>query len=94
MSHHLLATLALAGGMALAGVAFGIVYFAALRRSVSLYCAGRGRLGPLALTLGRLAAAALLLGLAAGLGALPLLASLLGFLVTRVVALRAVSKEG
>jgi hypothetical protein len=94
MTRDLLATLALAGGMALAGVAFGIVYFTALRRSVSLYCEGRGRLGPVALTLGRLAAAALLLGLAAGLGAVPLLASFLGFFAARVIALRAISKKG
>ena len=88
MSHHVVATLALASGMALAGAVFGLVYFTALRRSVSLYCDGRSRLGPVALTLGRLAAAALLLGLAAGLGLVPLLAAFLGFLVARVIALR------
>lgn len=93
MSHHLLVTIAIAAGMVLPGIAFGVVYFTALRRSVSLYCAGGSRLGLVALTLGRLAAAALLLGLAAGLGALPLLAALLGFLIARVMALRTVSKE-
>lgn len=74
--------------MALAGFAFGIAYFAALRRTVTLFAAGRGWLGPLLLTLARIAAAAILLAIVAKLGATALLAALLGFLVARAVALR------
>lgn len=92
MSHHLLATLAFASGTALAGVAFGIVYFTALRRTVDLYCTGRSPLGLMALTLARIAAAALIFALPAALGAVPLLAAFLGFLVARVIALRSVAR--
>lgn len=94
MTHHLMATPTFASGMALAGIAFGLVYFTALRRSVDLYCAGGSGLGLAALTIGRLGAAALLLGLPAALGAVPLLAAFLGFLIARVVALRTARRAG
>ena len=94
MSHHLLATLALASGMALAGIAFGLAYFTALRSSVDLYCAGGSRLGLTALMVGRIGAAALLLGLPVALGALPLLAAFVGFLIARVMALRMARRDG
>jgi hypothetical protein len=74
--------------MACAGLAFGLLYFAALRRSVTLLAARRGWFGPLALTLGRIGAAAIFLGIAAKLGAGPLLAAFAGFLLARVLALR------
>jgi NhaP-type Na+/H+ or K+/H+ antiporter len=86
------ATLALA--TALTGFAFGLVYFAALKRTVALYGAGRGWLGPTALTLGRLAVAVVLLVLAARLGAVPLLAAFAGFLAARALALRAARRAG
>ena len=81
--------IALAPPMALSGFAFGLVYFAALERSVTLFASNRGWLGPLAFTLGRMAAAVLFLGLAAKLGASFLLAAFLGFLLARAVSLRA-----
>jgi hypothetical protein len=74
--------------MALAGFVFGLIYFAALERTVILFASGRGWLGPLGLTLGRAAAAVIFLGLAAKLGALSLLAAFVGFLLARVAALR------
>jgi hypothetical protein len=74
--------------MALAGLAFGLVYFATLRRTIALFSAGRGWLAPAALTVGRLAAMAALLALAARLGAAPLLAAFGGVLAARFIALR------
>jgi hypothetical protein len=83
-------SLAFAGsGGAAAGLVFGLVHFAALRRTVELYSAGRGRLAAAALTLGRITAAIVFFGLAAKLGALPLLSAFLGFLLARTLALRA-----
>lgn len=79
---------ALASGGAAAGLVFGLVHFAALRRTVELYSAGRSRLAAAALTLGRTAAAIVFFGLAARLGALPLLSAFLSFLFARVFALR------
>ena len=80
---------ALASGGASAGLVFGLVHFAALRRTVELYSARRVRLTAAALTLGRITAAIVFFGLAARLGALPLLSAFLGFLLARVLALRA-----
>jgi hypothetical protein len=76
------------GAMLLAGTGLGFAYFAAMRRAVDGYVAGRGWLGAAALTLGRLSGAGILFVLAARLGAAPLLAAFLGFLGARVVALR------
>jgi hypothetical protein len=80
------ACVAFAAGFA--GLFVGACYFAALRRTVGLYAAGRGRLAA-ALTVGRFAGAIIFFGLAARQGALPLLSSLLGFLLARALALRA-----
>ena len=80
---------ALGSGGAAAGLVFGLVHFAALRRTVELYSAGRVRLAAAALTIGRIAAAIVFFGLAARLGALPLLSAFLGFLLARWLALRA-----
>jgi hypothetical protein len=85
----LASTVVLASAMAVAGLAFGLAYFAALRRTVDLYGSGGRILGPAALTLGRVAGATVFLVVAARLGALPLLAAFLGFLVARAAALRA-----
>lgn len=84
------AGLAFASAWAAAGFGFGVGYFAALRRSVELYRARGARLVPIALTLGRLAGAILFFGLSVRFGTLPLLAGLLGFLLARSLALRAV----
>ena len=72
-----------------AGLIFGLVYFAALRRTVALFAEGRSRFSPLALTLGRVVAALIFLGVAAHLGAASLLAAFIGFLLARTIALRA-----
>jgi hypothetical protein len=79
----------LAFAAALAGLVFGLMHFAVLRRTVELYSGGRSRLAAAALTLGRIAGAIAFFGLAAKLGALPLLSSFLGFLLARTLALRA-----
>jgi hypothetical protein len=95
MIHAFLAsTVALASAMAVAGLVFGLAYFAALRWTVSLYGSGYGHLGPAALTLGRIAAATIFLIVAARLGALPLLAAFLGFLLARGLALRRLRRLG
>jgi hypothetical protein len=78
---------------AFAGLAFGLVYFVVLRRTVYLNAAGYGRLVPTVLTLGRLVAAILFLGVAARVGALPLLSSFMGFLLARALALREVRSK-
>ena len=90
----LLPVIAQALAMAFGGFVFGLVYFAALERTIILFGSGRGWLGPLAFTLGRLAGAVIFLGLATKLGALSLLAAFLGFLLARSVALRAVGGPG
>lgn len=80
--------LPLAALLALTGFAFGMAYFALLRRSVELFAAGRGYLIPATLTMARIGAAVILLGLAAKLGAPALLGAFIGFLAARKVALR------
>ena len=84
----------LAALMAMAGLVFGALYFAALKRNVALFVGGCGWRGTLALMLGRLGAAVLFLVLAAKLGAVPLLAAFLGLLAARFSALRAARKAG
>ena len=51
--------------MAFAGSLFGLLYFAALRRTVALVSEGRNWFGPLAFTLGRVGAAVVFFGIAA-----------------------------
>ena len=68
--------------MAFAGLMFGLLYFATLKRSVALFVTG-GWFDPVALTLGRIGAVVGLLFLAAKLGAAPLLAAFIGFLLAR-----------
>ena len=80
--------------MAFAGLALGLVYFASLKRSVTLLVGGKSWLTALALTLGRIGAVVALLYLAAKLGAAPLLAAFIGFLMARVLALRAERRTG
>jgi len=80
--------------MAIAGLAFGFVYFASLKRSVSLFVGGKGWFGPLVLTLGRIGAAVAFLFVAAKLGAAALLAAFVGFLMARALALRAERRTG
>jgi N-ATPase, AtpR subunit len=89
-----MAILVWAGALVLAGVTFGLVYFAALRRTVTLLATQRGCFGPATLTLGRIAAIVLFLGFAARLGALPMLAAFLGFLMARAFALHTARRAG
>ena len=84
---------ALGSGGAILGLLFGILYFAALRRSVVLYSATY-RLAPSALTLARLAGAIVFFGLIARLGPVLLLSVFIGFLVARTFSLRAVRSLG
>jgi hypothetical protein len=83
----LAANLARSALFAVAGLAFGWAYFAALRRTIDVYVAGRHRFVPAILTLARVAAATVFLAVAAQFGALPLLAAFLGFLGARALAL-------
>ena len=89
MIHNALAlTVGLPLAAAVIGLAFGLVYFAALHHTVALFAAQRSWVGPAALTVARIGAAVILLALAARLGAAPLLAAFIGFLLARAVALR------
>jgi hypothetical protein len=83
---HLLNSPAVA--MAFAGGAFGLVYFAVLRRTVVMLCRRRS-VAVMALTLGRSGAAIVFFALAARLDALALLTALGGFLSARLLALHA-----
>ena len=80
--------IAIVVSFAFSGLAFGLGYFAMLRRTVDLHAAGDNLLVPALLTVGRLATVILLLGVAARVGALPLLSSFIGFLLARGLALR------
>lgn len=93
MTNSLLASsLTTSAAMLAAGIILGLVYFAALRWTVSLYGAGRSRVGPAVLTLTRIAGAAVVLAFAARLGALPLLATFLGFLLARALSMHVVRR--
>lgn len=80
--------------MTFAGLPFGLLYFAALNRSVTLFVGGRGWHGPIGLALGRFGAAIGFLLIAAKLGAAPLLGGFAGFLMARALALRAPRRAG
>jgi len=80
--------------MASAGFAFGLAYFAALKRTVTVFAGGRGWRAPLALTLARIGAAIVFLGIAAKLGAVSLLAAFIGFVLARSIALRLAQRSG
>jgi F1F0 ATPase subunit 2 len=90
----LVSTLVLTAAAALAGLALGLVYFRALRRTVDLLAGGRGWFGPAGLTLARIAAAIIVLTFMARLGAMALLAGFLGFLLARMIALRSARRIG
>ena len=83
-----------AAAMAIAGFAFGRLYFAMLRRTVAFFAAGQGWLRPLVLTLGRIGGAVALFAIAARLGAAALMAAFLGFLMARAIALRIARRAG
>jgi hypothetical protein len=85
---------ALLSAMLVAGFAFGLVYFAMLRRTAKLYGSGHSRFEPAMLILGRIAGAAILFTFVATLGAGPLLAAFLGFLLARSAALHTARRSG
>ena len=89
MGSILAAHLVRTGLFAIAGLAIGTVYFAALRRTVDVYLAGPDRSVPAISTLARIAGATVFLAVAVQFGAPPLLAAFLGFLGARALALRA-----
>jgi hypothetical protein len=78
---------------ALTGFVFGVAYFVALRRTVSLFVANGGWWELSALTLGRLVAITVFFTFAARLGAAPLLAAFLGFLLARAATVRFVGSR-
>ncbi len=71
----------------LAGFGLGLLYFEALRRTVTLFAAGAGWFRPVALTLGRISIAVIVLAIAARMGTVALLVTFAGFLLARTVAL-------
>jgi hypothetical protein len=84
----LLPTVGIAAASVFAGVLFGLLYFAGLRRAVECYV-GSGNAGrALAFTLARIGGVVAFLTIAAWLGALPLLAAFAGFLAARAIVLR------
>ena len=89
ISSPLIVQSGLAIAAAAAGLLFGRLYFAALRRCVASFMGGNGWVRPLALSVGRIGAAAVFLLIIAHWGAASLLGSLVGFLVARTIALRA-----
>ena len=86
----------LALALGLAGMVFGLIYFALLRRTVVVMAAGAGRGLPMAalLTLGRIAGVAVFLMLAAKLGATALLSAFIGFLLARAITMHAARSAG
>jgi len=78
----------------LAGFGAGLVYFAALRRTVGRFVAGVGWLEPVALTLGRLGVAVAMFACAARTGAPALFVTFVGFLLARTAALYRSRKAG
>ncbi len=87
-SDAILASVPLSLAMAVAGIAFGLVYFAALRKTSVLLAIGSGWTVPLAFTASRIGGAIVFFALAAKLGAAPLIATFAGFFAARAVAIR------
>lgn len=83
---------ALTASWALGGMLLGATYFAKLRRTAELFCAGEDRVLPITMTLSRLGGAIVFFAVAVQFGALPLLGAFIGFLVARGFALRAVQR--
>ncbi len=70
----------------LGGLAVGVVYFEALRRTIMRFTTRQGWLEPVALTASRIGMAVAVFAIAARLGAAALLATFTGFLIARTVA--------
>jgi hypothetical protein len=82
----------LAFSMALSGVVFGLLYFAALRRTSILLAAGGRCINLLVLTFSRILGIVVFLSLTAKLGAAALLAAFGGFLAARATAVRVIQR--
>jgi F1F0 ATPase subunit 2 len=78
----------------LAGFGVGLVYFAALLRTVKRFIARDGWLEPVAVTVGRLGVAVAMFALAAHTSAVVLLVTFVGFLLARTVALDRSKRAG
>jgi N-ATPase, AtpR subunit len=94
MTHHQFAAALEATAALGLGATLGLVYFACLRKTVTLFAADGGWAGPAMLTVGRFVAAAAAFALAARLGAVPLLSGFAGFVLSRGIALRRVRSAG
>ena len=89
----ILASVPLGLAMAVAGIAFGLVYFAALRRTSVLLATGSGWMAPLTFTASRIGGVIVFFALAAKLGAAPLVVAFAGFLAARAIAIRYVQRR-
>ena len=88
----MISTAATLGVFGVLGIALGLVYFRALRRSIEGYAVQGIWLLPVLATLLRLGAAATALALIAREGAGALLCAFLGFLTARALSLRRAAK--
>jgi hypothetical protein len=94
MNNALVSPLVFASAAALVGLALGLAYFEAVRRTADLLAGEAGWLGPAALTLARIMGAIIVLTFMARQGAMPLLAGFLGFLLARMIALCSARRAG
>ena len=92
-SNTVLASVPLGLAMAFAGIAVGLVYFAALRRTSVLLTTSSGWMAPLAFTAVRIGGVVVFFALAAKLGAAPLMVAFAGFLSARAIAIRLVRRS-
>ena len=81
---------AAAGG---AGLAFGLIYFAALRRSISLFANGARWQMVVLLSLLRVSLAVAAFFLLARLGAIPVICGAAGFLLARTITIRNAQRQ-
>ena len=89
-----LVTFELGAAAALAGVALGFIYFAALRHSVTRFEKQGGWRLVVLFSLLRIGCAIAAFALLARLGAVPLILAAGGFLLARTIAVRRVQKAG
>jgi len=71
-----------------AGLVLGLGYFAALKRTIAIFCTGQGWRTVLLLSLMRISVAVTAFILLARLGATALICAAIGFLIARQVALQ------
>jgi hypothetical protein len=93
MTGNLVSPTALLLAMGVAGLGFGLIYFATLRRTAEALGAGRRRRWAVILSVGRALAAVAVFTGAAHVGAAPLLVTFAGFLLARAVVVRRVRRS-